>query len=159
LAADLPNVPDYQSGLGVALSAWAQFQSNRGNRAAALDLVDEAIRHQRAALKGNPNNPDYLRLIHTAYYRRVFYCQDLGKDREREESLRQMVAILDRIRVLYPKVPRYRSEIGGALNDLARVLRRRGQLKQARQVLEQAVQHQEAALAMAPRHPGYLDWL
>jgi serine/threonine protein kinase/tetratricopeptide (TPR) repeat protein len=157
LAADFPNVLDYQSGAGITLSSWAERLRARGQLEKARRLLGEAIRYQWVALKANPDNPGYFRLLCSHYARRLEIIRALGKDAEAEEAEQQLLAVLNRLP--RPQFARARSELGGNLNDMAQVLRGRGKFAEAHRLLLRAIDHQKAALASAPRHPTYLLFL
>jgi tetratricopeptide (TPR) repeat protein len=68
LVAEFPAVPWYQSNLGAALDNYAESVLDRkGDPAVALRLVQEAIRHQRAALQLIPRHPTYRRFLGSHY--------------------------------------------------------------------------------------------
>jgi tetratricopeptide (TPR) repeat protein len=49
----------------------------------------------------------------------------------------------------------YQSGLGGALNNLALLFRERGELNEARRLLERAIGYEKSALQANPRHPTY----
>jgi hypothetical protein len=54
-----------------------------------------------------------------------------------------------------PTVSDYQNDLAGTMDNLADLLRGRRELGPARQLLEQAANHHEAALKANPRHPDY----
>src|SRR5262249_23083605 len=52
----------------------------------------------------------------------------------------------------FPEDPNHQSNLGGTLNNLATLLMERGELQEARRLLERAVGHQQAARRLAPEH-------
>jgi tetratricopeptide (TPR) repeat protein len=59
LVTDFPDEPEYHSGLGATLNNLAIHLAHRGEQAEARRLLEEAIRHQQAALKIRPGHPVY----------------------------------------------------------------------------------------------------
>jgi tetratricopeptide (TPR) repeat protein/tRNA A-37 threonylcarbamoyl transferase component Bud32 len=65
-AAEFPTLPECQSGLGAVLNDWAGLLRKTGERKDLLeakDLLVKAIRHQRAALQGKPQHPQYVQFL------------------------------------------------------------------------------------------------
>ncbi len=58
-----------------------------------------------------------------------------------------------------PSNPDYRSELAGSLNNLAMVYRDRGQVEEARRMIEQAIEHQLTAYICNPKHVVYRRFL
>ena len=56
-------------------------------------------------------------------------------------------------------MPSYKSDLGGSLQNLAQLLMDKGETREARALLEQAVVYQRAALAINPKHPTYQRFL
>jgi serine/threonine-protein kinase len=67
LAAQYPQVPEYQSELGAALRNLATNQFRAQNAAESCRLLEGAIAHQRAALESNPKNPFYRMFLRDAF--------------------------------------------------------------------------------------------
>ncbi|MBV8232796.1 MAG: serine/threonine protein kinase [Planctomycetaceae bacterium] len=59
LVADFPRIPEYQDALGYTLYSLSYLAQRRGEFAGARRRLDQAIRHQRAALAANPRNDSY----------------------------------------------------------------------------------------------------
>jgi serine/threonine protein kinase len=67
LAGDYPEVAQYQSALGSALSNWAHTLKERNEPEKAVPLLEEAVARRQAALKVHPHNPEYLELLRKHY--------------------------------------------------------------------------------------------
>jgi hypothetical protein len=76
-----------------------------------------------------------------------------------EHYHREAVAIRKKLVDDFPNVPDFRSELGASLNNLAMVRKDRGDLAEARQFLEQAVGHQQAARKTNPGNATYRQFL
>jgi serine/threonine protein kinase len=69
-----------------------------------------------------------------------------------EKAIRQALKTREQLAREYPAVAEYQSGIGGALHELSLVERRRPNKDAERQLLEQAITHQEAAVRIDPTH-------
>jgi tetratricopeptide (TPR) repeat protein len=177
-----------------------------GALADARQLLEQAVEHQKEAVKKNPIEPAYRRYLHSHYwnlaetlvrqgnhsaaakaaaalprlkpegwqeYRRAadYFVQCLSlaardNDLDKEQYRRVEKEYLDRARELVRQAvrraddkPETQSLLGAVLNNLAQEVRNRGELAEARQLLEQAVVHQRAALKEKPDHPTYRRFL
>src|SRR5262249_53235698 len=81
--------------------------------------------------------------------------RELGKRAEAEAAYRAALKEFQRLADDHPAVPDYRNELAGTLVDLANLQRNRKDFAQARQLLEQALPHNQAALAANPDHTTY----
>ena len=68
LVSQSPNMPEYQSNLGSSLDSLGKIQNDRGELTAALASFQNAIEHQRAALRTNPTNPTYRQYLRNHYW-------------------------------------------------------------------------------------------
>jgi tetratricopeptide (TPR) repeat protein len=68
LADDFPSTPDYRCELGGVLNNLAILQKYRGNLAGARRSVEEAITHQQAARKMDPEAPKYRQYLYNHYW-------------------------------------------------------------------------------------------
>ena len=82
-----------------------------------------------------------------------------GRPEESESVLRRALELRTSLVEQLPDVPKFRSGLGGTLNDLALLQFVRGDLDEARRLLEQAIPHQKVALASNPRDPTYRQFL
>jgi tetratricopeptide (TPR) repeat protein len=76
-----------------------------------------------------------------------------------EDAYRSMVAAAEDLAAVSSDKAQVQSGLGAVLHNLAQRLRERGQLEPARQLLEQAVRHQQLALKISPDNPAYLLFL
>jgi tetratricopeptide (TPR) repeat protein len=86
LAADFPNVPDHQSGVGGALNNWAAWLVDEGKPEAARQLLREAITWQEKAVQANPKSPKYCEFLCKHYHQLASVLEPL-KSPEREQNL------------------------------------------------------------------------
>src|SRR5262249_6852521 len=81
------------------------------------------------------------------------------RPQEAEAAYRQARQLFEKLVAENPAVPDYRHYLGAVLNNLASYPRDRGELAEARQMVEQAIDYQRAALKSNPRHPRYRELL
>jgi tetratricopeptide (TPR) repeat protein len=83
----------------------------------------------------------------------------MGRRDEAEQTRRRAVEIQNGLAANLPNDVGVRTSAGGCLNNLAESLIATGQLTEARQLLEQAVVHQRAALKIDPANAQSQDFL
>jgi serine/threonine protein kinase/tetratricopeptide (TPR) repeat protein len=112
--------------------------------------ADQAVEHYRKAVAVRPD-------FQEAYF-------DLGnalrKKADADDAIaafRQAVALGERQVQDHPQAPEPHSKTGMALNNLAVRLMEQDKLTEARELLEQAIQHQEAALGADRKNPDYRE--
>ena len=158
LASEFPDVATYQGQLGAALSNWAADLMDLGEFSKARPLAEEAIVHQRAALENNERNPvslDHLRK-HYDVLARILGALDSP---EQEQAYRDVIPVAERLAELFPNAATHPSYLGKVKNDLGIMLQGRGELEPARRYFEEAIVHQQAALALEPSSPPYRNYL
>jgi hypothetical protein len=79
LVAEFPNVPDYESQMGIVLHNRALELSSERERGMACQLLQQAIDHQRAALKCNPRHVRYRQLLRQHYGKLAEALLSLGE--------------------------------------------------------------------------------
>jgi hypothetical protein len=126
LVADFPDVPGYRRGLADAY-----------NRLGLLMALMPSVK-----LADGFNGLSLLRGLTPRW-------------KEAEQYHREALAIRKKLVADFPTVPDYQSELGASLNNLAMVRKERGDLAEARQLLEQAVGHQRAARRTNRGNPTY----
>jgi serine/threonine protein kinase/tetratricopeptide (TPR) repeat protein len=158
LARDFPDVAEYQSQVGACLRDRAVLLWKRGQLGQARQLVEEAIPHQRAALKGNERNPTYLDFLNKHYATLAQILRD-QESPDLERVYRDRLPVLQRLAELFPKDPEHPSYLGVLKNDLATMVKDRGEWQEARRLLEEAIVHQQAAVALQPSEPRFRYYL
>jgi tetratricopeptide (TPR) repeat protein/serine/threonine protein kinase len=68
LVADFPRAPAYRSELGATLNNLALLLLKRKSPARSIPLLEEAVRHQKAALKLGPEAPHYRAFLRNHYW-------------------------------------------------------------------------------------------
>ena len=159
LIAESPNVPDYQSHLGCTLHNLGELLLDQNQLAEARALFEQAVGHQQAALKINPKNSEYRRFLrnHDSILGSVLV--KLADPDAAEAAYRRALILDQELADAAPNAPDYLSNFGATCNDLAMVLCDRNQLPQARQLLEQAITNQQAALKISPQSLRFRQFL
>jgi eukaryotic-like serine/threonine-protein kinase len=160
LAADLPRAAGYQSELGATLNNWATLLRERGQLERARQKLEQAVRHQKAAWAANPRHPHYGNFLSNHYSNLANILEDLkAPSTQTDDAAEQAITIMKKLSADFPAVSEYHSGAGGSLHNFALVLQKRGQLKQARPLLEEAIRYQQVALKVNPRSPTYRQFL
>jgi tetratricopeptide (TPR) repeat protein len=157
LAADHPKVPRYQSALGATLSNLAMCKQGH-LLAQARTLLEEAVRRQQAALKGNPKEPTYRNDLGNHYYNLYGVLKKLESPGQ-EKALERAVAVKKRLAADFPLVADYQSQAGVALYAWSELRRRKGELKEALELSLEGIRYTKGALKINKDNPNYLKYL
>jgi tetratricopeptide (TPR) repeat protein len=155
-----PDVPEYREGLGTSYNNLGRLLIRGGGRAdAAEQALREARKHLESLADKFPGVADYSKSLAVNYSNLALL---LGGDRRRadeaEQFKRKALELYRRLEHDYPTVPEYKSGLAAALHNAAFDSRKRNQLAEARQQMEQAVKLQRAALeAVGGRHSRYRE--
>ena len=68
LATRYPTIPDYQSRLGATQGNLGSLLLDGDKVLESIKLLQQAIHHQRSALKSNPDNPSYRQFLRNHYW-------------------------------------------------------------------------------------------
>ncbi len=151
--------PENLNGRAAALHALGMIRCDRGQGNEAVAYFEQALAAGQQALQANPQNPLYRKNLSNQYSQLGRALQLQGKLDEAVEMSRRAVDVAERLARDFPKVPRYESQWGTTLNNLAYRHMARKEWVQARPLLEQAILHQRAALQTNPRHPLWRHFL
>jgi len=160
LAADFPDVPDHRSRLGDALSNWAGWLVAEKKWREARTLAEEAISLQEQAVKANPKSFTYHEHL-GFHYDVLARALERLESPNREQVLRQAIAVRRATLDLAPadNMPRCQSNLGANLNDCALLLIDRGELEEARRMLDEAIPWQQKAVQAEPKNQTYRSFL
>jgi serine/threonine-protein kinase len=155
LAANFPSVPDYRAAL-------ARGHSNLGSvfrKLIRLKDAEEAYREavviqQRLVEEFPKVTQNRVELAFTYNLLGVLFDSS-GRLQEAEKPYRDALVQRKLLAEEFPKVPEYQNDVAGTLGNLARLSRKRKELAQARQVLEEAQPYHQAALKADERHPFF----
>jgi serine/threonine-protein kinase len=159
LAADAPGSPDARHQLAESLAVLGLALRRWGERARACELLEKAVGHHRALLEANPRHADYRLALRNNYSELGRTLAWMGKPADAERVYREAVDLFEKRTAEFPDLPAYRSDLGGLLSDRAMVFQGVGDHARARLLLEQAIEHQRAALRADAKHPTFLRFL
>jgi len=155
LVASYPSDIDYRRELADSRVASGMLQYDTGKTKEAEREYREAMKLRSDILERSSDNPDD-RLgwaeAHGFLGRLLLQTGRLG---EGGETYRPVRDVLERLVVDFPDEPRYQSYLGSVLNEQASVAFGRGDFAEARNLLQQAATHQQAALKVDPQNVRY----
>jgi tetratricopeptide (TPR) repeat protein len=117
--------------------------------------LEQALEHERAALKRDPQNRQYRVFLKTQFYNMGTVLLSLGQRSEAIKMRREEVEVSTGLVKEFGDEPQLQSDLGAALNDLATALTQQGESREAAQLLERAVNHQRTALAADTKNATY----
>ena len=160
LVADFPTVPDYQLDLCETLGRPGP-RGGQGNKngGKSEERLQEAITRSADLVAQYPNVPDYT-AAHARYLDRLgMESLRAGKVEEAEEWGRKAVAIQVKLVKQNPDVVAYNLWLGLMNRSLGEALGKRGQLTEARALLEDATGRAEGLLKKDSRLTGIQPFL
>jgi serine/threonine protein kinase len=122
LVADFPDEPRYQSCLGALLNDLASTARRQEDLTDARTLLVEAVSHQQAALRIDPQNLRYRIFSRNHQENLAEILSSLGQRSEAVKILRQCVSVGEAIASDFPSVPSYREDLAGTYGNLALLL-------------------------------------
>jgi serine/threonine-protein kinase len=172
LADDFPSVPDYQNEMAVVASNFAMALHDEaaagGNdpeaaarlRTEASDRLADAALVYRQLIQPDrfPHRPDFRQKLALVERRHGIVLAAASKTGEAEPRFRAAVEALKELEQQYPQVPEYQSDLGVALQNLAR-----NQWwehpAEARQLAEESIAHQRIALSSKAKDPFFRKYV
>jgi tetratricopeptide (TPR) repeat protein len=115
-----------------------------------------AIRKQLAA--DFPTVTDYREGLAVTLNNLGILLKDIDRAAEAEDMYRQALAIRKQLAADFPTVPDHQNNVACVMVNIARLLLARQEPHAARQLLEEAVSHHQAALKASPRDPAYRQY-
>jgi serine/threonine protein kinase/Flp pilus assembly protein TadD len=155
LVADHPQVPDYRRALAGCLNNVGEMMyaaQRLGDAETRFGRMLEVLKVLVTQTSGLPADRSQLA---SGYYNLAILLGELRRDKEAEAALGQARELFEKLVADLPTVINHRHMLGAVLNNLSMYVSGRGDLRQSRLLLEQAVEHQNIALASNPRHPVY----
>jgi tetratricopeptide (TPR) repeat protein len=143
---------------GCALN-YGIFLLNKGRIPEAEKSVRTALRLARKFVEDFPASPHYRLDLAGTYGNLAYVLENAGRPDQAEEYRQESRRIAEKLAADFPTVPDYQSYLGGALNNLALQLLHLGKPAAARPLLEKAIEQQQAALRLTPKHRGYRLYL
>jgi tetratricopeptide (TPR) repeat protein/tRNA A-37 threonylcarbamoyl transferase component Bud32 len=140
LQKETPSDPDALHQLGIALQLWAEIRIDAHEYAEARPLLEQAIRHQQAAVQAKPGQVAYLTWLANHYEFLVRVLNFLHRPAAAEEALRQQVALGEQRVKALPDVPGYRYQLANSYTVLALHLHAAGRSDEAERIYRQALE-------------------
>jgi tetratricopeptide (TPR) repeat protein len=151
LVADFPRVAAYRSQLGASLNNLAFLLLKRESPASAVPLLEEAVRHQKAALKLGPEAPYYRPFLRNHYENLAEALIQLGQHGKAATAAAELPD-------LYPDRPQEAVRAAGFLARCAGLAARDTTLPEARRKeLVDAHGHRAVALLRRAMDRGWND--
>jgi serine/threonine-protein kinase len=147
LANDFPALPAYRHGLACAYTNLGVLLRNAKKYEEAETAYREAVKIF-SSLAEIPDRPSFRRTWAASLTKLAQLLRFRGRTSDAAQNARQVVQICERLAQEFGTNPDYQSELGKSMQDLAILLGDQGQLAEARRLLEQAVEHQQAALRL-----------
>jgi tetratricopeptide (TPR) repeat protein len=158
LAADFPAVPEYRQDLAQTHGNLGIVLQGTGRPKEAEAAYRDALELQKGLAADFPAVPQYREELAWTHNNLGLLLADTGHPKEAEAAYADALAIQKALAADFPAVPEYQSDLANTLDNLAELLRRRKDSAAARQLLEQARPHLQAALDANPRHPVYREF-
>jgi tetratricopeptide (TPR) repeat protein len=134
------------SRLANVINTWAVVLKKLGRFPQARSAYEEAIELQKKLVAKSPASPNARAELATTHRNLAGLLADLTLVTDAETHFTIAREFQDQLVKDFPEVPVYQSELGVSLEGLAIVSFSRGELEQARKLLDQAITHQKAAL-------------
>jgi eukaryotic-like serine/threonine-protein kinase len=158
VAADPAN-PEYRDFQAEILQSWGGVLPLPERAHEAEAILRQALAIREGLVRDFPQAPAYrCSLAHALGNLGCVLCSPTQSE-ESEQLQRRFLETMERLASEYPKVPDYRSSVGAGLNNIALLLMDRGNWADARQLLEQAIVHQTAALEINSGADEYSKFL
>jgi tetratricopeptide (TPR) repeat protein len=163
LLEQFPARPEYRQELATSCQSLGVLLRNTGRFDEAEAATRKAVGLNEQLRAEFPDEPAHQKRLADSYLNLGVILWVDGRDRARpkeaEEAWRQALSLWDKLTIAFPDEPEYRHRLGGTLSNLGLVRKRQGDVKQARRHVERAVEEQEAARKLNPRHPQYRLYL
>jgi tetratricopeptide (TPR) repeat protein len=155
LVADFPKERDYRRDLAVSHSNLAALLAEIGQPQKAEEAYRASIALMKQLAVEFPNVPAYrMYLAGTSSNLSGLFMKN-GRLDDADGVSRDAIPVLKELQAEFPNVPDYANQLAVAMDNRARVLAGREQFSQARELLEGAAHHHQAALKANPRNPIY----
>ena len=156
LADDFPSIPAYRQDLGQTLNSLGGLlhESNRDTK--AQQAFGQALALQEKLVEQFPKMLEYQFDLGSTYNSLGGHLRTVGKRKDAEAALRKALALHEK---LPPEIsfspPLSHALLGATLTNLAMVRMDLKRFTEARRLLEQAIDHQRAALKSYPKDTEY----
>jgi tetratricopeptide (TPR) repeat protein/tRNA A-37 threonylcarbamoyl transferase component Bud32 len=161
LVREFDAVPEYRQGLARSYNnlgaLWCKTNPKRVDQA-----YQQAVTIQRRLAADFPSVPEYENDLARTLNNQANLLKNTNQPDQAKAAYAEALAIYQKQAAEFPTLPECQSGLGATLNDWAGLLRKTGgrqELLEAKELLEKAIQHQQAALRYKPQHPQYVQFL
>jgi tetratricopeptide (TPR) repeat protein len=145
-----PEAAHYHVALGGALNNLAILVYQARKSAEARDFLEEAIRHQRAALRINPRNKQALEFLANHYSSLSGVLLHLGETAKALDANRESIAAAERLVAEFPEFPDHRSSLAIKQTALGQLYFNTGHPEEAESAYLRALATMEKAAVDLP---------
>ncbi len=150
LAQDHPEQSQFRYSLGAATYNLARQQMFAGRNRAAEQSYRDALAPLEEAVADHPSDVSYARMRAMCLYNLGHLLGSNGRNDEARATWDQALTQWRHLADDYPNNSEYRSRVGATLSNLAVLAKKRGDPTTARQLVEEAIAHQQRAILLEP---------
>ena len=150
LAQDHPGQAEFRYSLGAATYNLARQQMFAGRSQAAEQSYRAALAPLEEAVADHPSDVSYARMRAMCLYNLGHLLGSNGRNDEARATWDQALTQWRHLADDYPNNSEYRSRVGATLSNLAVLAKKRGDPTTARQLVEEAIVHQQRAIVLEP---------
>jgi serine/threonine protein kinase/tetratricopeptide (TPR) repeat protein len=154
LASDFPSEPKYRHGLAIGLMNIGVFYFNGRRHEESAAAYDEALGLIRRLAADSPGEPDYRSLLGTIHINRGELLAGTDRPQEAERAFAEALAERMKLVEAFPTNGAFHHGLANTLRNLAVMRRKQKDFAGAREALEQAGPHHEAALKGSSPSPA-----
>jgi serine/threonine-protein kinase len=160
LASEAPKNREYRRELASGyVNLGNLLLANKERRADAERALRESLGRFEALAADYPSIPTFRKeLANSANSLGSFYISG-GLPNEAKAQWTRAEEILQGLADAAPEIPEHASLLGATESNLATIALSQNDPATARALLEEAIEHQRAALSISPNHPGYRQFL
>jgi serine/threonine-protein kinase len=155
LAADFSKVPAYRKDLAKSYSGLAAGLVETGSLAEAETTYREALALHQKLVDQFPKQPEYRQEWAVVGHNLSVVLGKADRPQEAEKAERDALALREKLVTEFAENPHYRKELADSLVHLAQLARDRREFVPARELLDRARPHLEAALKSNPDYDIY----
>jgi serine/threonine-protein kinase len=159
LTAGFPTVTKYRARLAGIYSNLAGALSNLCKHSAAEALYRKGLQIREQLAADFPKVPGYRQDLAMSHYNLGHNLAELGKHGAAETAYCDSLKISEQLVEEFPAVPDYQHGLAITLRNLSVLAIGDAKFPQARQFLERAITHHQAALKLAPEYRPYQQFL
>jgi serine/threonine-protein kinase len=155
LAADPSAMPEYRQALAIGHLNLGVLLGDTERPREAEQAYRDALKVSQRLAADYPAVPEYRKILASIHNNLGVVLRKTERWPEAEQAYRDALKLLQQLVDYFPDVADYHYKVASTMVNLADLLRLGKQPQLARQQLEQAVGHHQAALKANPRHRAY----